>query len=91
MAVISIGSSGNSIWGLDSIFPNRKRYTRRCRTRSNGSDGGSAETLFAQTFVVIAWVALWGPAGRFIKGASYRLERKTFAQLAKVPARIRWE
>lgn len=58
---------------------------------SNGSDGGSAETLFAQTFVVIAWVALWGPAGRFIKGASYRLERKTFAQLAKVPARIRWE
>ena len=58
---------------------------------SDGSDGGSVETLFAQTFVVIAWVALWGPAGRFIRGASYRLERKTFAELAKVPVRIRWE
>lgn len=58
---------------------------------SDGSDGGSVETLFAQTFVVIAWVALWGPAGRFIRGASYRLERKAFAELAKVPVRIRWE
>ncbi|MGK2955458.1 MAG: hypothetical protein ACSLFI_07310 [Solirubrobacterales bacterium] len=58
---------------------------------SDGSDGSSVETLLAQTFVVIAWVALWGPAGRFIRGASYRLERGTFADLAKVPVEIRWE
>jgi len=58
---------------------------------SSGSDGDSVETLFSQTFVVIAWVALWGPAGRFIRGATYRLERKTFTELAEVPVRIRWE
>lgn len=58
---------------------------------SNGSDGDSAETLFAQSFVVIAWVALWGPAGRFIRGASYRLQRKTFARLETIPLEIRWE
>ena len=58
---------------------------------SSGTDGDSIETLFSQTFVVIAWVALWGPAGRFIKGASYRLERKTFDRLAEVPIEIRWE
>ncbi len=58
---------------------------------SNGSDGDSLETLFAQTFVVIAWVALWGPAGRFIRGASYRLERRSFDELAKAQVTIRWE
>ena len=58
---------------------------------SNGSDGDSVETLFAQTFVVIAWVALWGPAGRFIRGASYRMERKTFEELSRTPVEIRWE
>lgn len=58
---------------------------------SNGSDGDNSETLFAQTFVVIAWAALWAPAGRFIRSASYRLERSTFAELAKVPVDIRWE
>ncbi len=58
---------------------------------SSGTDGDSAETLFSQTFVVIAWVALWGPAARFIRGATYRLEQKTFAELEKVPLEIRWE
>jgi len=58
---------------------------------SSGTDGDSFETLLAQSFVVIAWVALWGPAGRFIRGATYRLEQKTFAELEKVPVEIRWE
>lgn len=58
---------------------------------SSGTDGDSVETLFSQTFVVIAWVALWGPAGRFIRGASYRLQQKTFAELEQVPVEIRWE
>ena len=58
---------------------------------SSGSDGDSVESLFAQTFVVIAWVALWGPAGRFLRGASYRLQRSTFAQLEETPLEIRWE
>lgn len=58
---------------------------------SSGSDGDSIETLFSQTFVVIAWVALWGPAGRFIRGASYRLERKTFVELEQIPVEIRWQ
>ncbi len=58
---------------------------------SSGSDGDSLETLFAQSFVVVAWVALWGPAGRFIRGASYRLERRSFARLEKTPVEIRWE
>lgn len=58
---------------------------------SSGADGDSVETLFSQTFVVIAWVALWGPAGRFIRGATYRLEQKAFAELEAVPVEIRWE
>ncbi len=58
---------------------------------STGTDGESLETLFSQSFVVIAWVALWGPAGRFIRGATYRLERKTFRALEKAPIEIRWE
>lgn len=58
---------------------------------SDGGDGDSLETLLSQTFVVIAWVALWAPAGRFIRGASYRLERKSFDQLAKTRLVIRWE
>lgn len=58
---------------------------------SSNSDGDSVETLFSQTFVVIAWVALWGPAGRFIRGATYRLEQKAFAELEQVPLEIHWQ
>lgn len=58
---------------------------------SSGSDGDGVESLFSQTFVVIAWVALWGPAGRFLRGASYRMQRSTFARLEEAPLEIRWE
>ena len=33
---------------------------------------GSLSTLLSQTFVVMAWVALWGPAYRLLTAASFR-------------------
>lgn len=56
-----------------------------------GDDGNSIYTLVNQTFVVIAWVALWSPADQIITAASYRLGRGSFAQLAEAPVEIRWE
>ena len=43
-----------------------------------------------QTFVVLAWVALWGPAYRVITAASFRLARKRFAELATAEIRVSW-
>jgi hypothetical protein len=55
-----------------------------------GADEGSLETLLSQTFVVLAWVALWAPAFRLMTAASYRLGRRSFEQIAATEIEIRW-
>jgi hypothetical protein len=55
-----------------------------------GSEEGSLETLLSQTFVVLAWVALWAPAFRLMTAASYRLGRRSFEQIAATEIEIRW-
>jgi hypothetical protein len=55
-----------------------------------GSDEGSLSTMLSQTFVVLAWVALWGPAYRLMTSASWRLGRRSFAELAETEIEIRW-
>jgi hypothetical protein len=52
---------------------------------------GSLSTLLAQTFVVMAWVALWGPAYRLLTAASFRLGRRYFAELAEAEITVRWD
>jgi hypothetical protein len=55
-----------------------------------GSDEGSLSTMLSQTFVVLAWVALWGPAYRLMTAASFRLGRRSFGELAEAEIQIRW-
>jgi hypothetical protein len=55
------------------------------------SDEGSLQTLLSQTFVVLAWVALWGPAYRLLTAASFRLGRRYFAELAEAEITVRWD
>ena len=55
-----------------------------------GSDEGSLNTLLSQTLVVLAWVALWAPAFRLMTAASYRLGRRSFAELAATEIEIHW-
>ena len=52
---------------------------------------GGADSILSQTFVVLAWVALWGPAYRVITAASFRLARKRFAELAAADVRVYWD
>jgi hypothetical protein len=56
-----------------------------------GEKEGSIATIVSQTFVVLAWVALWEPAHRLLTAASYRLGHRSFAELATVPVEIRWD
>jgi hypothetical protein len=56
-----------------------------------GSTEGSLSTLLSQTFVVFAWVALWGPAYRLLTAASFRLGRRYFAELAEAEITVRWD
>lgn len=56
-----------------------------------GAAEGSLETLLSQTFVVLAWVALWGPAYRLLTAASFRLGRRYFAELAEADIGVRWD
>jgi hypothetical protein len=56
-----------------------------------GAAEGSLETLLSQTFVVLAWVALWGPAYRLLTAASFRLGRRYFAELAEAEIVVRWD
>ncbi|OJU83134.1 MAG: hypothetical protein BGO11_08650 [Solirubrobacterales bacterium 70-9] len=56
-----------------------------------GAAEGSLETLLSQTFVVFAWVALWGPAYRLLTAASFRLGRRYFAELAEADIAVRWD
>jgi hypothetical protein len=53
--------------------------------------GGDDGSFLSQTFVVLAWVALWGPAYRVITAASFRLGRKYFAELAHAEVRVDWD
>ena len=53
--------------------------------------GGSGDSVFGQTFTVLAWVALWGPAYRVITAASFRLARKLFVELSKAEVRVSWD
>lgn len=55
-----------------------------------GATDAWSDTL-AQTFVVIAWVALWDPGQRVVDAASNRLARKHYAALAAAETRVRWE
>lgn len=49
------------------------------------------DTVLAQVFVVLAWVALWEPAYRLMTAASFRLGRRSFGEIAAAPIEIRWE
>jgi hypothetical protein len=52
---------------------------------------GEGDSILAQTFVVMAWVALWGPAYRVITAASLRLARRYFSELALAQIEITWD
>lgn len=52
-------------------------------------DGG--DSFFGQIFVVLAWVALWDPAYRVIKAASFRLARRYFVELAEAQVLVDWD
>lgn len=56
-----------------------------------GAEEGSLETLLSQTFVVLAWVSLWGPAYRVLTAASFRLGRRYFVELAEADIAVRWD
>jgi hypothetical protein len=56
-----------------------------------GESEGSVATIVSQTFVVLAWVALWAPAQKLIIAGSYRLGHRSFAELAAAPVEIRWD
>jgi hypothetical protein len=56
-----------------------------------GSSESSFSTLLSQTFVVMAWVALWGPAYRLLTAASLRLGRRYFAELAEAEIAVHWD
>jgi hypothetical protein len=53
--------------------------------------GDSGDSFFGQIFVVLSWVALWGPAYRVITAASFRLARKYFIELAEADVRVDWD
>ncbi|MGD9735258.1 MAG: hypothetical protein AB7V58_06570 [Solirubrobacterales bacterium] len=55
-----------------------------------GAEEGSIYTVLSQTFVVLGWVALWGPAYRLMTAASFRLGRRSFGQLAEAEIEILW-
>jgi hypothetical protein len=54
-------------------------------------DYGDGDSLLGQIFVVLAWVALWGPAYRVITAASFRLARRYFAELALAEVEVSWD
>ena len=53
--------------------------------------GDSGDSFFGQIFVVLSWVALWGPAYRVITAASFRFARKYFVELAHADVRVVWD
>jgi hypothetical protein len=53
--------------------------------------GDTGDSFFGQIFVVLSWVALWGPAYRVITAASFRLARKYFIELAEADVRVDWD
>ncbi len=53
--------------------------------------GDSGDSFFGQIFVVLSWVALWGPAYRIITAASFRFARKYFIELARADVRVDWD
>ena len=54
-------------------------------------DYGGSDSFLSQVFVVLSWVALWGPAYRVITAASFRLARRRFAELARAEVRVSWD
>lgn len=53
--------------------------------------GDTGDSFFGQIFVVLSWVALWGPAYRVITAASFRLARKYFVELSQAQVRVDWD
>jgi len=53
--------------------------------------GDSGDSFFGQVFVVLSWVALWGPAYRVITAASFRFARKYFIELSVADVRVDWD
>lgn len=56
----------------------------------NYNSDDALSNTFAQTFDVIAWVALWQPGQDVFDAASNRLARKYYAALATVEMRVHW-
>jgi hypothetical protein len=54
-------------------------------------DYGDGDSVLGQIFVVLSWVALWGPAYRVITAASFRLARRYFAELARAEVEVTWD
>jgi hypothetical protein len=53
--------------------------------------GSGGDSFFGQIFVVLSWVALWGPAYRVITAASFRLARKYFVELSSADVKVVWD
>jgi hypothetical protein len=53
--------------------------------------GDTGDSFFGQVFVVLSWVALWGPAYRVITAASFRFARKYFIELSQADVRVVWD
>jgi hypothetical protein len=53
--------------------------------------GDSGDSFFGQIFIVLSWVALWGPAYRVITAASFRLARKYFLELSQADVSVVWD
>jgi hypothetical protein len=83
-------------WFRDSLRPRESRIGIALFVLALTLSGvleyvGEGDSILAQTFVVMAWVALWAPAYRVITAASSRLARKYFAELAGAEVKVVWD
>jgi hypothetical protein len=83
-------------WFRDSLRPRESRigivlFVLALAISGLLSYAGEGDSILAQTFVVMAWVALWGPAYRVITAASLRLGRRYFAELAVAEVKVVWD
>ena len=83
------------VWFRDSLRPRESRIGIVLFVVALGISGlidyVEGGDLISQTFVVMAWVALWAPAYRVITAASFRLARKYFAELAGAEVKVIWD
>src|SRR4051794_16594309 len=57
----------------------------------NYGDFNAWSDTVAQTFVVVAWVALWDPAQLVFDAATRRLARKHYVRIAEIDVQVYWD